>query len=74
MYLEESVMREETDRQSWIPVQRTGTATVRPVEYHGSAHVAALCEADGLVSLDIGVAHLAKAAPVGVRLLGRIGP
>lgn len=73
MCLEESVARKDTDRQSWIPVQRTGTATVRPVKYHGSAHTAALCEADGLVSLDIGVAHLAKGAPVCVRLLGRMG-
>jgi molybdopterin molybdotransferase len=71
MSLDERVTRKDTDRQSWIPVKRTGTTTVRPVKYHGSAHIVALCEADGLVSLDIGVAHIAEAAPVCVRLLGR---
>jgi molybdopterin molybdotransferase len=70
--LEEGVTRKDTDRQSWIPVQRTGAATVRPGPYHGSAHTAALCEADGLICLDIGVASIDKAATVDVRLLGRI--
>jgi molybdopterin molybdotransferase len=73
MHLDEGIARENTDRQSWIPVRRTSATTVRAVEYRGSAHIRALCEADGLVHLDIGVARLAKAAPVCVRLLGKTG-
>lgn len=73
MYLDEGLVRNDTDRQSWIPVRRTSATTVRAVEYHGSAHIPALCEADGLINMEIGVARLAKAAPVCVRLLERTG-
>jgi len=70
MRLEEPVGRKNTDRQSWIPVRITGAEAVRPVEYHGSAHILALCEADGLIALEIGVANLPQGTPVQVRLLG----
>jgi molybdopterin molybdotransferase len=73
MYLDEGLVRQDTDRQSWIPVRRTSATTVRAVDYHGSAHIPALCEADGLINMEIGVASLAKAAPVCVRLLERTG-
>lgn len=69
MWLDEPVVRENVDRQSWIPVQITGDETVRPVEYHSSAHVLALCEADGLISLKVGVASLRQGTQVQVRLL-----
>ena len=68
MRLEEPISRKNTDRQSWIPVRITSEDTVRPVEYHGSAHVLALCEADGLIALEIGVASLERGTPVQVRL------
>jgi molybdopterin molybdotransferase len=73
MHLDEGVTQKDTDRQSWIPVRRTSATTVRAVEYHGSGHISALCEADGLITMGIGVDNLAKAAPVCVRLLGRTG-
>jgi molybdopterin molybdotransferase len=73
MYLDEGIAREDTDRQSWIPVRRTSATTVRAVEYHGSAHISALCEADGLISMESGVTGIAQAAPVCVRLLARTG-
>jgi len=73
MTLDEPVPRKDTDRQAWVPVRLTGQTSARPVEYHGSGDILALCEADGLVSLDIGVARAAKAAPVCVRLLGGNG-
>jgi len=69
MSLEEAVVRKDTDRQAWIPVKLTSQTSVRPVQYHGSGHVLALCEADGLTSMDIGVRQIEKAAPVSVRLL-----
>ncbi len=73
MHLDEGITRKDTDRQSWIPVRRTSATTVRAVAYHGSADIPALCVADGLINLEIGVASVAKAAPVCVRWLGRIG-
>ncbi len=69
MRLTEPIERKDTQRQSWIPVAITGLDTIRPVEYHGSAHILALCRADGLVCMDIGVPHLAAGTSVVVRLL-----
>jgi len=69
MRLGAPIDRKNTDRQSWIPVRVTGEETVRPVDYHGSAHLLALCAADGLIALEIGVASLAQGTPVLVRLL-----
>jgi molybdopterin molybdotransferase len=70
MWLEEPVERKDLERQSWIPVRRTSETTVRPIEYHGSGHIPALCGADGLIRMDIGVGCIEKASPVSVRLLG----
>ena len=76
MYLDESIDRKDADRQSWIPVRIVPDAqrpfgtrgAVRPVAYHGSAHIPALCEADGLVSMEIGVVSLPRGTSVQVRL------
>jgi molybdopterin molybdotransferase len=73
MRLDAAITRKDTDRQAWIPAKITSEQTVRPVEYHGAAHLLALCEADGLISMEIGVASIERGTPVPVRLLGRIG-
>jgi len=69
MRLDETIGRKDTERQSWTPVACTGPERVRPIDYHGSAHILALCEADGLVPIDVGVASVEKGTPVTVRLL-----
>lgn len=69
MSLDEPVTRKDTGRQAWIPVKLMSRTTVRPVPYHGSGHSLALCEADGLIGMDIGVARIERAEPVDVRLL-----
>ncbi len=69
MRLDETITRKDTDRQSWIPVRITSEETVRPVQYHGSAHLSALCEAGGLIAMEIGVARSGRGTPVRVRLL-----
>jgi molybdopterin molybdotransferase len=68
MRLGESTTRKDIERQSWIPVKITSEETVQPVEYHGSAHLLAMCEADGLIALEIGVARIEQGTPVRVRL------
>jgi len=73
MNLDEPVARKDTDRQAWVPVKLTSQTSVRPVQYHGSGHVLALCEADGLISMEISVGRIEKAAAVNVRLLPRSG-
>jgi molybdopterin molybdotransferase len=69
MRLDDSIQRRDTERQGWIPVALTSPETVRPVEYHGSAHILALSQADGLVPVDVGVGHWDKGTAVPVRLL-----
>jgi molybdopterin molybdotransferase len=69
MCLAESITRKDVERQSWIPVEIADHASVRPVEYHGSAHILALCQADGLIAIDIGATGVEKGSPVSVRLL-----
>lgn len=69
MPLHESLMNKKAKRQTWLPVVITEEGTVKPVEYHGSAHINSLCGADGLVSIDIGVTEVAKGASVAVRLI-----
>jgi molybdopterin molybdotransferase len=69
MPLDESFGRKKTERQSWIPVVITDTGTLKPVDYHGSAHISALCFAEGLVSIGIGVEEIEKGTIVPVRLI-----
>jgi molybdopterin molybdotransferase len=65
--LAKAVRRAKTNRMSWIPVAFTDSGAVAPVEYHGSAHVHALCFADGLISVPVGVAEIKEGTSVHVR-------
>ncbi len=69
MRLGEAIARKDSDRQSWIPVRITSEETVQPVQYHGSAHLSALCDAGGLVPIEVGVTSIGQGMPVRVRLL-----
>ncbi len=69
MALSETVKRKKTERQSWIPVVITDTGKLEPIVYHGSAHINALCFADGLVSIGVGVEEIEKGTVVPVRLI-----
>lgn len=69
MPLDESLINKKTKRQRWLPVAITDKGTIKPVEYHGSAHINSLCGADGLVSMDVGVAEVKKGTSVKVRLI-----
>jgi molybdopterin molybdotransferase len=63
------LISKKAKRQRWLPVTITDKGTVKPVEYHGSAHINALCGANGLVSMDVGVAEVKKGTSVAVRLI-----
>ena len=67
MPLAQDVVRKKTGRASWIPVCRTSDHEAMPLEYHGSAHLRALCRADGLIKVPAGVAELKKGTLVHVR-------
>jgi molybdopterin molybdotransferase len=63
------VRQGKTERQAWIPVTIMDDFTAEPVEYHGSAHITALCHTDGLIRIDTGITEIAKGVCVQVRLL-----
>jgi len=67
MPLGTSISRKKAGRPSWIPVVITDEGTARPVEYHGSAHLNALCGADGLLCIPKGTAELKEGTLVSVR-------
>jgi molybdopterin molybdotransferase len=54
-------------RQTFVPV-RIADGGVERVAFHGSAHIHALCKADGLVGLPKGENHIEEGSMVDVRL------
>lgn len=64
-----AITRMKTEKQSWIPVVISDDLEAKPVKYHGSANITALCDANGLISIDKGVAELEKGTIVRVRLI-----
>jgi molybdopterin molybdotransferase len=66
--LAETVRRRDGGRTEFLPVRmREGTAM--PVGFHGSSHLNALAEADGLIQVSRGVTELAKGTEIDVRPL-----
>lgn len=59
--------RKSTDRQAWIPVMITEDGSVIPIEYHGSAHISAFSQADGILVLPVGKKNIEKGEIVNVR-------
>lgn len=65
--MEVSFSRRLAERQAFIPVSFTKNGQVVPVEYHGSAHISALSQADGIISLPAGKNSIEKGEIVSVR-------
>jgi molybdopterin molybdotransferase len=65
--LAEDYRRKKAEREAWVPVVITPENTVRTGAYHGSAHINALSDADGLLNIPIGVTDIEKGTPVHVR-------
>lgn len=59
--------RKKTDRLGWIPSKINQQGEVIPVEYHGSAHVFSVCDADVIFSVNIGISEIKKGELVHVR-------
>ncbi len=60
-------VRRSADRMALIPVKITGEGTANPVDYHGSAHITAMNETDGIISMPAGVKIFEKGEIVSVR-------
>ncbi len=56
--LKEDFSRKSAERMALIPVTITADGCVRPVNYHGSAHITALAEADGIITIPVGALEL----------------
>jgi molybdopterin molybdotransferase len=69
LLMKDAFYRKSADRMGWIPVMITIEGLVSPVEYHGSAHISSLVNADGLIALPIGKHNLEKGEKVSVRQL-----
>jgi len=69
MPLGETISRKDTERRGWMPITITNAGTLKKVEYHDSGHINALCGADGLVCMEVGVAEIFEGTIVQVRLI-----
>jgi molybdopterin molybdotransferase len=65
--LGQSYKRKRSERLGRIPVKINDNGKVIPVEYHGSAHINSLVDADGIISIPIGVVELKEGTKVNVR-------
>ena len=59
--------RKSDSRKGLIPVKINYDNEVLPVDFHGSAHIAALSEADGIIVMEPGIRSLKKGEIVNVR-------
>lgn len=65
--LGETCTRRSVDRMALLPVRISVEGTAIPVEYHGSAHIAALNEANGIIFIPAGIKTIGKGEMVSVR-------
>jgi len=65
--MKSSYSRKSSDRRAMIPVVFTEEGEVSPVEYHGSAHISAFADADGIITVAEGKKHIEKGEIVSVR-------
>lgn len=65
--MKEDFKVKNSHRLSWVPVSITDTNEVLPVSYHGSAHIYALCFAQGIMPVKPGTSLILKGEPVNVR-------
>ena len=66
--LQDTIARKKTVRASIIPVKFTSPGKVTKVDYHGSAHISAMCESDGAIIIPVGEASINKGTIVNVRI------
>ncbi|MDY0097596.1 MAG: molybdopterin molybdotransferase MoeA [Bacteroidales bacterium] len=67
--LADRFIRRTADRMMWMPVKVTDDNRVLPVEYHGSAHISAFPDADGIISIPVGIKTLQEGQMVEVRII-----
>jgi len=66
--LAKTIRRKKSVRQSSLPV-KIENGNVFPIEYHGPAHINAMCFADGFIRIPVGVTELTEGTIVDVELI-----
>jgi molybdopterin molybdotransferase len=66
--LAETVKRRDGERMEFRPVRLEGRRIVA-LSYHGSSHLSALREAEGLIRIEIGTTRIEEGTELNVRLL-----
>ncbi|UCF98169.1 MAG: molybdopterin molybdotransferase MoeA [Spirochaetaceae bacterium] len=66
--LAEPIKRRDGERLEYRPVRLEGRR-IYPLSYHGSSHLSALREAEGLIRIEIGTTSLEQGGELDVRLL-----
>ena len=69
MRLASTMTRKSGARKAWVPVVTTDDGRIQRVDYHGSAHINALCHAEGLVAFPEGTTEMPEGAEIDVRLI-----
>ncbi|MBN2729761.1 MAG: molybdopterin molybdotransferase MoeA [Bacteroidales bacterium] len=59
--------RKKAKRKSFYPVKLNEKGEIVPIEYHGSAHINSLNDAEGAIAMDIGVMEIKKGTLTDVR-------
>jgi len=67
LVIKEDFITRPSDRLTWVPVSIDENNEVAPVNYHGSAHIYALCFAQGIMRLDPNIGIIKKGEKVYVR-------
>lgn len=60
-------IRKKTERMSWIPVKLSEEGKVIPLDYHGSAHIFSLNQAQGFIYFRVGQSQIDEGELVNVR-------
>ena len=69
MRLASTMARKSGARKAWVPVVTTDDGRIKRVDYHGSAHINALCHAEGIIAFPEGITELAEGTEIAVRLI-----
>jgi molybdopterin molybdotransferase len=65
----EDLKRKNVSRKGFFPVYFDVDGTVKPVDYHGSAHIHSYVHAQGIAAVEIGESKITKGTLVDVRLV-----
>jgi len=63
----ENYERKKADKKSFIPIKIDLNGNAAPLDYHGSAHINAFIDADGIMEINIGIEKIRKGEIVNVR-------